>query len=89
MLGAQELQCRKYLVTAYYVFFMCLSRSIRVNLNSRLKVCPNMSTMVSTRVWLSVPNLSMVSSRGNVQFSGCPPSNEQVILAMGLLALQI
>ena len=45
--------------------------------------------MVTTTVWLSVPNLSMVSSRGNVQFSVCPPSNEQVILAMVLLAPQL
>ena len=41
-------------------------------------VCPNSSVTVSTTVWLSVPNLSILTTRGRTQSSGAPPSNEHV-----------
>ena len=41
-------------------------------------VCPNSSVAVSTTVWLSVPNLSIPTTRGRTQSSGAPPSNEHV-----------
>ena len=61
---------------------------MRVKSNETLVDCPNTSTRVTTRVWLSVPNLSNSATTGKEQISASPPSNEHVILAIGLLASQ-
>ena len=62
--------------------FLCL-RSMRLKLNETTADLPNTSTTVTSRVWLSVPNLSIPTSIGNEQASPGPPSNEQVTLSMG------
>ena len=63
-------------------------RSIRRKLNSLDTVCPNSSTITSSRVWLSVPNLVRFSTRGKEQSSASLPSNEHMMETSWLLAEQ-
>ena len=57
--------------------------------NVKLKGNPFPSTPVTSTVCLVEPNLSDLSTRGNVQFSAGPPSNEQVIDCTGCVTPQL
>ena len=74
-----RLQKKKFKLTCYVLES---GAGLRGGMSWKLRVmsavCPNSSVTVSTTVWLSVPNLSIRTTRGKTQSSGAPPSNEHV-----------